>query len=530
MISAIISAILAIFLSDVPAKLISEKLFLSAIMPELIKTTFPSLDKLLAALIDCLLSPVMFVVFLLIIRPIVHLFAMLITTVARKRSKKNPGHLGKYKTPLTRDNPNYAKADAPWYIRHDKTAGGITRGICGFLALLMVTSPIVGLISSISGSYNYALKQDSIWRTFGISKKTVGRFSPIFNDCAIATLGATGGKLIFDGVSTSVLLEDRNVTFDSELRSCVELLGDVFEVFEIISGTNQITEEQKKTIAEIEEKINASDTTRLIATDVLTGMCRSWLNNEAYMGIQRPGNMPGSFDTMINSILKTCAISTTECVGRDIGTLLNIYVIFRESDLNGTIPENELANKLEAGELLDKIYQEMAKNPCMSYSSEMMLDSTLILMAKSIDLANLSDEDRLALLGYMTESLNKLNNDNTLTFETKVEQMTKVTIEAAEQYGIELPDGVSEMAVTSMLNQLVDQTEYTPEELDRFLTYYSSSVSGALGNGGSEGDIPLPDDKEIEDFVNGVLPGVESGGGLTQEQQDEINDFVEGIR
>ncbi len=473
--SAIASIIASILLSDTCTEIVA-RLFLDD-LPVEITDLFPSMKIIAVGAVDCLFTPVIFLLLFPIVYFLTRMLALIFNGVARKKSKRTPGHIGSYKTPRKSDDPSYLHPEAPWHVRHDKALGGVVRGVCGFLAFLILFSPVIGVLNILNNVSSFAKKQETLIAGIGLNTDTVSAFDPIVNDSVVGVLSFAGGKLIFDGMATTELIEGNTVSLGQEIDAGLNTLSDVLKLIDMLSGKEELSDEHRKTIEGLKDDINSSDTMKLLAKDFVVGLSSSWLDGKEYFGIPCP-KLPSSIDWLFRSILATCAQAKPECVAGDLETLLNLYVIIVDSGLMGDLSEDELSEILDGSGLLDAIYAELDKNECMRNNNVTgdMLDAMLHLTASTIDLSNLTGEERTLLMTDIADSINEINADGDMTFEEKVDKMTDYTIEYATDKGIEVPKDIAEMAVTSILQQL-DGTNYTAEEIDRFFEYYSNKTN-----------------------------------------------------
>jgi hypothetical protein len=158
-------------------------------------------------------------------------------------------------------------------------------------------------------------------------------------------------------------------------------------------------------------------------------------------------------------------------VGRDVTTVLNVYLIAVENGLLENPDYSQLANDLDSDGVLGQIYDELKKNPCMAHLADELTYIALRVMASAIEWQNFSDEIYGGLMGDLADAMNMVNGLDT-DFADRVESMTEYTMQYAEQYGMELPESLAEMAATAIVQQMGGMEDVTASDFEAFLRYY----------------------------------------------------------
>jgi hypothetical protein len=93
-------------------------------------------------------------------------------------------------------------------------------------------------------------------------------------------------------------------------------------------------------------------------------------------------------------------------------------------------------------------------------------------MAEAIDWADFSSDVYRDLMDNLSEAMNLVNGMEGATFAEQVESMTRYTMHYAEQYGVELPEGMAKMAASAMVEQLAGNEKLTADHLEKFFNHY----------------------------------------------------------
>ncbi len=468
LVSALGAVGLAVRISDKPADMFAELLtrYVSALGD--FQELFPHISDILIAVADAIVTPVLFVVFFLLLRLILRIT---VTILFRfwKYDPDDPRYMATPRRPNALFAPTYESSDAPWHRRHDRLLGGIAGGLSGFLAALCLLSPVLGTLST-AGSLLRGLESMNTSLNKILPADTVAAVKPYVYDGGAAVLNAAGGELVFDAVAITEL-NGKTVSLRREVEACMEVCYDFSRVIKVVTKLDEATDEQKKIISGLGERIEDSEFTRLLAADFLNSASNAWLDGKTFMKIRRP--MCGEIlDPLMDKALLVCAEATPDCVGRDITTVLNVYLIAEESGLTANPDNDTLMSTLDEGGVLDRIYAELKKNPCMAHLASELSNTALRVMAEAIDWADFSSDVYRDLMENFSEAMNLVNDMEGATFAEQVDTMTRYTLLYAEQYGVNIPEGMAKMAATAMVEQLSGDGQLTADHLDEFFNHY----------------------------------------------------------
>jgi hypothetical protein len=467
LVSALGAVGLSVWISNLLAKMCAE--ILDLYLPlESFSEIFPHVNDILVAVTDALLTPILFVVFFILLRLILRITVSILFRVWRY-DPDDPRYMATPKRPSSLLSPTYEAPDAPWHRRHDRLLSGITGGFCGFLAALFLLYPVLGTLST-AGTLLSGLKRMNVSIGQAIPADELSEIEYYIYDGGAAILNAAGGELVFDAVAITEL-NDRPLSLRREVEACMEVCYDFSRVFKVVTKLDQATDEQKKIIRGLGNRISDSEFTRLLAADFLNSAANAWLEGEAFLKIQRP-DLGEILNPLMDKALLVCAEATPECVGRDITTVLNIYLIAVESGLTGNPDREDLMATLDDGGVLDLIYAELLKNPCMAHLAAELSNTALRIMAEAIDWADFSSDVYKDLMGNLSEAMNLVNGMEGATFAEQVDSMTRYTMHYAEQYGVELPESMAKMAATAMVEQLAGNGNLTADHLEEFFNHY----------------------------------------------------------
>ncbi len=470
LLSALAAAPLAVWLSDIPTRKIYDWIYDELPVIEKNSTMFPSLEAIIYAAVDAVLSLLLFVLFFVLIRLLLRIVVAALFRGRLGRVTLDAEHTGQARIPRSLLTPSYASTNAPWHHRHERLLTGITSGIAGFVATLCVIAPLVGTLSLLGTAYGEAKAMRVNFDKIGIEPELIATVEPYLNDASVGILSALGGELIFDAAATTSV-EDEPLSLRGELETLLSLVRDFVLVSKTLSHMDQATEEELNTIAGIGPRVGESVVLRLVAADFLNGAADNWLEGKRFFSISRPA-CGDILDPIMDKALVVCQNADKDCVARDITTILNIYIIAADSGLLGAPDQGELIAALDENQVLDRIYTELKKNPCMAHLADELTSTAMQLMVRAIDWTNIPSDQYEEMMGGLSEAISDIGARGDMSFEEQVGLLTEYTVEMGYDYGIEIPESVAEMAATTMLGQLGSIEDLTSEDLQKFLAQY----------------------------------------------------------
>lgn len=469
LVSALGAVALSLWLSNIPAAFATDVLdiYLPSSL-ETIETTFPHVQSIIVAAVDALVTPILFVGFFLVLRLVLRIVAAIVLR-AMGYDPDDPRYMGTPRRPAALMAPSYEAPDAPWHRRHDRLLGGLTGGLCGFLAALCILSPVLGMLST-SRTLLRGLKSMKVSLNAVLPAEVLDQAEYYVNDSGAAILSAAGGDLIFDATAVTEL-EGEPLTLRREVETCMAVCQDFSRVIKVITNLSAATDEQKEILYDLGDRLDDSAITRVLAADFLNSASAAWLEGKTFLGIKRP-TFGELMDPLLTAALKVCAESTPECAARDITTILRVYLIIVESGLADNPDQESLNAALGDGGVLDRIYAELRKNPCMTPVVDELSNVSLRIMAEAIDWADFAPDTYRELMDEFADAMNFINDMENAGFDERVEALTDYTTRYAEEYGVELPEGLAHMVATAMVEQLGTGGTLTADQMEEFFNYY----------------------------------------------------------
>ena len=456
--SGLVAAPLTVWLSDYPAGWIGKK------VPELLGildalfAQFPSLKALITAGVDAVISPFLFLILFSVLRGIT---GAVVNLLNRKWIRLRPDDPS---------DPIYESEHAPWYRRHGRLVGGCIGGLCGWVVALILLSPVVGFLSCTSTILDTTDSFKVKWSNYGLNEAQVESIRDTVNDPVSNVLEAMGGGVIFDSYANT-RLNGRRAYLRHETEACSLMVTDMVSSMKLLQKVDRLTPEQRALLAGLGDRINQSEAAKMLAADTLNNVAGAWLDGRTFMKLACP-SFGGQIDSLMQGALQVCAESTAHCVGRDISTLLDIYLIAADCGLLSDLTYDELAVILDEDGVINLIYNELLDNPCMAPLAGELTNVALRMMASALEFSDFNELKLDGLMKDLSDAMNLVNGMGTTNAE-RVESMKEYTKYYAEMYGMKLPDSLAEMAAVAFIDKLGDTGgKITSDQLYDLLEQY----------------------------------------------------------
>ncbi len=468
--AAIGGAVLAGLLSNPPARRLTG--FVMDRVPALasFNDKLPHAEDVAYLVVDCLLTAVLFIPVFLLLRLILRCIA---SVLCRRLEQSIPAEADFGGEAFF--DPRYEGKDIPWHRKHDRLLGGVTGGVLGFLVAVLLLSPVLGLLSS----FNILLDNFDRLKVKVASvpnyESTMEVLDPYINDGMAALLSGMGGNLFFDAVARSSM-EGENVALRREIEHDLDVIATLFPVLQVLPKIHEATPEEREVIENIGDSMGSTPVLRRLSADFLATASEAWLNGKSYLSIKRPrcGEL---IDPVVDKALQVCRNTTPEHVGADMTTIINIYLIAADAGLIGDPDTENLLEIIDKDNTIDKIYAELQKNPRMAHLCQEVTRTAMKLMATSIDWAGISNKDYGDLMSNLSEALNLVNGMKDASLDEQLGTLTDYTLHYANQYGVEMPGSIAQMAASTLLEQFGGSDRITADMLEDYLNYFATSGS-----------------------------------------------------
>lgn len=416
---------------------------------------FPSISDIILIAVDSIITPILFMVLYLALRPAVNALTSLVVKKALAR--------------LPYESGENRSDDAPIHVKYSKQLGIVTGMVCGLFGAMVIISPLFGTLRTANNVISLVAGDNAAIKVSGADFSKLEQLDKYGRDVSCLALDELGGKHIYNSLACSSY-EDETVYFAKEIDSMKNVLSNFEDVQSSLTDFQSLDKDSIDTIRDTMGEIEKSLTFRMIAADFMSGAATNWLDDEAYMGIERPnfGALGGSLVYEIVYVLSTCE---QDNVCGDVNTVLNILDILSDSQILSESNYQTMLTNIEENDTLDAVCAELQKNPRMAHITAAVYQMALKATASAIDLSLLGD-DYDALMENMADTWNTISRKS---YDYQVEYITRNAQEYAAEYGVEIPESAAQITAQAIAEWFADDDEITASDIDYFINYYASS-------------------------------------------------------
>lgn len=429
-----------IWLSDYPADLAAE--YLPRLIPAIKTFTarFPSLETLIPAALDAVLSPFLFVPVFLVIRGLI--------------CAPLEGLIHKILAPRPHDpaDPVYESRKAPWHRRHTRFLGSIAGGLRGFVLAVILLTPLLGVLSVADTALATAVEIRVKWSAYNLDTEDVAMAQEIVDDPVANLLEAAGGGILFDATATTAIGNTR-INLRDEVTYCADLMADAMSSVGALRNLAHISPGRQKILAGLGDQVARSEVAKLVAADLANQAAAAWLEDKPFMGVPAP-TFNEHLEPLREGLLEVFAEATPDCVAGDISTVVDICLITSNSGLiTGKLTYEQLSEGLESGGAIDRIYGELMDNPCTASLAGKMTEVALRMMAAALKDAGFEELRMKSLMTHLSDSMNRINGMG-ISGPARVEHLSEYITYYTNMYGIKVPDSLAEIAAVAFVEKL----------------------------------------------------------------------------
>lgn len=361
--------------------------------------------------------------------------------------------------------------------------------LCGYLAIsasLLDTAVEAGIVESLVTESAFAeevTEEDvqaladslSSHPVVAVVHGTVGR--PIFKALTTAELdvSATHGKTV-------------KIDMERELNGLVVTLSRVIDTVESFRKDDYTLEDKQK-LYDAADSLFASEWISITATDTIVALTESWLNDQPFMGMERP-EADATFRPTVNKFLEVLSAETVETLPEDIHVILSLvgdlklYGLFEDGQDYMT-----LAQRMGQGGLLTHALDELRESDRLYVIADELEALSIRLVSSMLGVDKLKD-------GEYTETMTGIASELTGALELDEAERDAVVAEAVmgklAAVGYDVPEDVALKLSHQVMTDLGADGEITGDELTDYLVKYAEQ-------GGDLGDLG---DIDINDFLS----------------------------
>lgn len=428
---------------------------------EVLYDRFPHFEEVVFAYADAIISPILFVLLFILIRLII---AITFAIIFKCKEKRNKGK-------------EYENEEAPAYKKNPKWISVVLGVLSGFIVSVILFMPIVGSLK-IGATAANKVNETSDAFNFRIKKSSVNALETLSNDLVGNIFYYSGGVLIYKATATSTL-NGNHFELEEEIVDSLDGIDDLLNVGIIMSNVENTTDEEKEILSSVGEKINRSETLKLVGADFVSDLAKRWLVDEKYYNIPKP-QVGNASEVFFDKMLYVCKSTTHEYVSADITTLLNVYLLAEEHDILTTQDYKHLVETANRTGAFTEIKKELAKNKRMQGVSLEIDNMAVRAVASAVN--GFSDEEYAAITADVTNTLNAA-----LKFRDKEERVQYITTYLEthiNERDIDVGKDITEELAKKLSDELLMDSSktVTVEDVDKFWEEYTLTKGESSGS------------------------------------------------
>lgn len=442
------------------------------------------LNLLLFAVIDALITPILFVILYFLCRLIISIVVVPITRAFMKDLS--------YDTGCNDEN-------TPWHKRNTKALGAAVGVVCGLLSSIALISPIYGTVRT-AGEVVGLIHGEEAVLPIDLGEKVGGELDTVIRygkTVPGTTLDIMGGEALFHSLAYSKCEYsgtyvdgkgreyEENIEFElyiaKEIDNVELILKDAAPLMNISNTGGFATKENIDVVRNIMDDVHHSEILQLVAADALSGAAKNWSDGITYMQIKKP-DLGSAGNYLLDVILDVFEKTDNKHVIADMTTMLNVIEIMLDTGmLDGNYDYTQLLFDMDEQNTLDRLYEEFSKNIRTAHIPNEVMNMTTNIAAEA--LTNLLDDKQYA---KMTESLaSQWNSISSISDRaTQVNVIANTTKEVASDYNVDIPPSVADATAEVIVSTFSGYEEISSKQVDDFIKMYKDL--GFLTQGGNE--------------------------------------------
>ena len=455
--SVILSLILSVILSPVVGKGIADLVYYNILSHNYdyksMINGFEFVDSLIQPVAGIVISVVFFLLIFFIARALLSVFVSWIyKIIIKKKGAELPESVNK-------------APDESWVGRNERKLSIAIGAISAFVISVAVMSPIMGILNVTQDVLDVAIKWNKPYFQEEEMAGMVDEVEKYTKDIPGNVLYYSGGELIFKGISR-VNHNGKNMSFMKELETVEKAADNFLALYPVMMLGYEPTEQTSQQIDGLCDSIMDIRICTPALTFYGTVGADAWLSNYLVFGIQKP-QLNSVVEDTFDELLRVCAASTDETIQANMVTMLKIYGIILDSnvqELSSTTDYKEMMSVLEEDGIVDRLLEELKKNPNMK-SVESSAQSILVnLVAEEIVSLGIETENYGYLMDDIAEALTDIKEKGYRTREEQIFVMTSTVKDYIDDYGIEISDDIAEYTAELIWDNFENYSEVITEE------------------------------------------------------------------
>ena len=416
-----------------------------------VEKNFGSFIPAIVVVLKMIASLILYLPVFFILRSVASLAAKIIYKIFVKKSSKK--------------KPRYLSEDEALYVKKDKHIGAWLGVVSGFILSVVIFAPLVGALKTADGIVDIIKTNTDIPAIE--NSKELALLDKYSNDFSGTVINACGGAVLYD-MTTGTSYSGQSTCLNREIGylKSIDLIGTKSKLAEGGGLTvDGITE-----LEPVLNTVNESLVLKLMVSEIVKDASASWINREAYMGMERPSiGTHKAMENFLDQMLYVCSTSTFDTYDDDVRTLLNLLKLFQKNESLITAGDYDtLVYSFTDGGFLHQVEAELDKNPHMLLVKFAINDMIMDVVAEEIiDTSKYSDVARNMLYREIAAALSDTQG---LSGATRNNTVSSYLSDSFDNFGVDVPQNINDR-IASVLAEKVPTMDgrVTDKEVKKFI-------------------------------------------------------------
>lgn len=412
---------------------------------------------LVAALCRILASPILFLVFYILLKPISWIPYKICTILFGIKGPKLFGRL----------------------------SGALAGLLCGIVGLIVFVTPVFGYLNLVEDTVKSLMSEEEIAEEFAA-------IMDITDTPVAAQAHGLVGKHLFTGLTTTKMGEEE-ISLEGEIAALATAIEDGKILLE--KSPEEYGPAEGQAMEELAHDVGESHILSALLSAGLAETSEAWLKGEEAFGMEKP-DMGADMQDIMDAFFLVFTTSNSQNIEQDLTTFAMVFEIFIEHDMPALLSEDGdttlFVEKLVSDGVVVDLYDVLEQNPRMAPVKTAIIDTGMRVMLEHLGVAENLRENHGELMEEIVETVQKVvNEDGSLDMPA----LSSGIKEALQDKEIEISDEVAQIAADGIAEI------YTNEELD---TLTMSELVDKLIDRFAEAE--LPEDITVPDGWKDLVP------------------------
>lgn len=300
----------------------------------------------------------------------------------------------------------------------------------------------------------------------------------------VAVVHGTVGRPIFSAVTTTKLDPETThgktvkINLERELSGFVVTMARVMEAADTF-GKEDYTLEDKQKLLDAADSLFTSEWISIMASDTVVAMADSWLNNQSFLGMERP-KVDANLNPTVNKFLEVLRSENAETLPDDIHLILSVVGDLKVYGLLDNKADYEtLAQRMGQGGLLTRVLDELRASERLSVIADELEALSIRLVSSMLGVDKLKD-------GEYAETMDKIASKLTDSLELDEAERDAMVVDAIQTnlkaVGYDVPEDLALKLSHQAMDELGADGEITSDELTDYLVNHAGDAFDIVGD------------------------------------------------